>query len=92
MTGRGRGRKPAVTVAGALEGELEAWGQEVAGSTLARQAGLLAARLDAGPTDREVAALSRELRLVLAELRALAGAGVSELEGWLAGISASSLR
>lgn len=76
----------------AVKAEIAAWGAGLAGSALAEAALLLARRLDADPADREVTALSRELRLVLAELRRLAGATESELEVFLAGLSAAALR
>lgn len=76
----------------ALKADLATWGAALATSALGEAALVLARRLDGDPADREVTALARELRLTLAELRRLAGAGESELEGFLAGITAASLR
>lgn len=76
----------------ALSTELASWGDGLAGSTLAEQALLLARRLDAGPPDREAAVLSRELRLVVGELRALAGAGDRDLQEFLERVSTSPVR
>ena len=73
-----------------MKAEVAAGGAALA-PTLAEQALLLARRLDAEPPDREAAVLSRELRLVLGELRRLAGGGDREVEAFVAGISASSL-
>ena len=75
----------------ALRAELAAWGGGLTASTLTEAALGLARRLDAAPSDREAVALTRELRLVLADLRGLSGVQ-SELEGFLAGIAAPSLR
>ena len=47
-------------------------------STLAMAVLDLARRLDAGPEDREVTAITRELRLVLGELRRLAALEADE--------------
>lgn len=58
---------------------------------LAEQALLLARRLDAEPDDRAATALSRELRLVLRDLRSMAATAPSELDTFLAEINASSL-
>lgn len=58
------------------------------GEVLAETALLLARRLDAAPPDREATMLSRELRMVVGELRGLAGAGSGELDAFLAGIAA----
>lgn len=80
-------------VATAVSKELGNLPEELRGSPLAAAALLLAGRLDSGGvTDRDAAALSRELRLVLAELRALAGVGNRELEEFLERVSVSPLR
>ena len=53
----------------AAQAELKAFPAALRRSTLAMAALDLARRLDAGPEDREVTAITRELRLVLGELR-----------------------
>lgn len=60
-------------------------------STLAATVLDLAGRLDAEPTDRDAAALSRELRLVLAEIHHRAGGAGSEQEEIVARIRTASL-
>lgn len=75
-----------MAVAEALEVELAAMGAPA--GALAEAARLVAARLDAGPTDREVPALARELRRLLAELRGLTGRGAGEVESFLASVAA----
>lgn len=56
----------------AAQAELEAFPGPLKRSTLAMAALDLARRLDAGPEDREVTAITRELRLLLGELHRLA--------------------
>ncbi|MGH9002703.1 MAG: hypothetical protein ACRDYV_06200 [Acidimicrobiia bacterium] len=70
-----------------MKAELVAWGTTVQTTTLAQQALLLARRLDGDPPDRELTGLSRELRLVLGELRGLAGRSESELDRFLTSIA-----
>lgn len=65
----------------AAQAEIGAFPVPLRGSTLAMAALDLARRLDAGPEDREVTAISRELRLVLGELRRLAAADGEEVIG-----------
>jgi hypothetical protein len=56
-------------------------------SALERAAVDLARRLDADPGDRSAVMLSRELRLVLAELRRARGGGASDVEDFLRRVS-----
>jgi hypothetical protein len=76
----------------ATRAELKAMGVELETSALARTAVELAQRLDAGPTDRDATALSRELRMVLGQLHARHDAAGGELDGFLAGLSAPTFR
>lgn len=69
----------------AVEADLAALGAPA--GALAEAARLVAARLDAGPADREVPALTRELRRLLAELRGLGGTGAGAVEAFLASVS-----
>jgi hypothetical protein len=62
----------------AAQAELKAYPVPLRRSTLAMAVLDLARRLDAGPEDREVTAITRELRLVLGELRRLAALEVDE--------------
>lgn len=69
----------------AVDADLAAMGASA--GALAEAARLVAARLDAGPTDREVPALARELRRLLAELRSLSGRGTGAVEAFLASVA-----
>ena len=74
-----------------LRAELRALGVSLRSSSLARVAVDLARRLDAEPGDRSAVMLSRELRMVMAALRAQAkGGGSSDVEAFLAGVSTSA--
>jgi hypothetical protein len=72
--------------------ELKALPKALRSSTLAAAAVELARRLDDGPTDREAAAVARELRLALIELHRRAGGDIapSETDRFIATISAPS--
>lgn len=61
-------------------------------STLAAAVLDLASRLDGDPTDRDAAALTRELRLVLAELAHRVGGAGSEQEEIVARVRNAALR
>ncbi|MEW6472744.1 MAG: hypothetical protein AB1679_10770 [Actinomycetota bacterium] len=76
----------------ALKADLASWGDGLAGTTLAEQALLLARRLDADPADREAAVLSRELRLVVGELRSAAAVGDRDLQEFLERVGTSPVR
>lgn len=81
-----------MTVVEAVRAELDAL-PEVAASPLATVLLDLAQRLDAGPGDRTAVALSRELRLVLAELHAHANTDVGgEVEQFLRRVSTPAFR
>ena len=77
----------------ALRAELKALGVSVTASAMARVAVDLAQRLDAGPTDRDAATLSRELRMVVEALyRRYAHPGGGELDAFLAGVTTTAFR
>jgi hypothetical protein len=76
----------------ALEAELEALPEDRRTGPLAMVALGLAERLDADPVDRDRVALSRELRLVLADLRGEVTAGDGEVERFLASIEQPAFR
>jgi hypothetical protein len=68
--------------------ELRGLGVQLGSSALGRAAVDLARRLDAAPGDRAAAMLTRELRLVVAQLhRPAAGDPATEMERFLASIS-----
>jgi hypothetical protein len=67
--------------------ELRILGVSLRASVGARQAVDLARRLDAAPGDRSAVMLSRELRLVLADLRAQKGGGADDVEQFLRRVS-----
>lgn len=70
-----------MSVEEAARAELGALPEALSSSTLAAAAVDLAIRLDSEPSDRDAAALSRELRMVLADLHRMArGAGIEEEE------------
>lgn len=69
----------------AVEVDLAAMGAPA--GALAEAARMVAARLDAGPTDRDVPALTRELRRLLAELRGLTSRGTGAVEAFLASVA-----
>jgi len=64
--------EPKSGVRAAAQQELDTLPEALRGSTLAATVLELAARLDAGPGDRDAAGLARELRLALAQLHGLA--------------------
>jgi hypothetical protein len=73
----------------AARAELAALGVSTSSSTVARAALELARRLDDGPGDRSAVMLSRELRLIFADLRARQPEDASgEVEAFLARIAA----
>jgi hypothetical protein len=76
----------------ATRAELRGMSVALAGSALARTAIDLARRLDAGPTDRDAATLSRELRMVLADLHQRHDTVGGEVDAFLRGIAAADLR
>ena len=70
-----------MSVEQAARSELSGLPEGLRGSTLAATVVDLAIRLDSEPSDRDAAALSRELRMVLADLHRLArGTGTEEEE------------
>ena len=79
-------------VEAALQVELAAMSADVRAGSLAMVALGLAERLDAEPVDRDRVALSRELRLVLADLRGEVSTGDGELERFLASIEQPAFR
>jgi hypothetical protein len=78
----------------ALSAELRTMPELVSSSSLAKAAIGLAKRLDAEPGDDAATRLTRELRLVTAELHRRAGAGdvASDVEAFLERISAPEFR
>jgi hypothetical protein len=71
-----------------MRAELRELGVSLQSSTLARSTVNLAQRLDAGPGDRSAVMLSRELRLVLVDLRMQAkGGAASDVEEFLRRVS-----
>lgn len=70
--------------------KLRELGVDLASSPQGRAAVDLAQRLDLGPTDRDVIGLVKEQRLVWGMLLDLHTTGGSELDGFIAGISAPS--
>ena len=75
----------------AVLAELLQMGVEPSQSLLATALVDLARRLDAGPGDRSAAMLSREMRLLLAELKQCEEVN-HDLEQFLAGISTPAFR
>lgn len=75
-----------MTVSESLERELDAWG--VGHTTLAASARLLAAQLDAGPTERDLPLLTTELRQILKALEGQRKAQATELDAFLQRVSA----
>ena len=73
------------SVGRAVEVDLAAMGAPP--GALAEAARLIAERLDADPKDREVPALTRELRRLLAELRGLTGTSAGEVEAFLRSVA-----
>lgn len=67
-----------MTVSAAARKEVEALPESLRASTLGAAVLDLAARLDAGPTDRDATGLARELRLTLASLQAAAAGATTE--------------
>lgn len=76
----------------ALMAELRAMSPDVRLGPLAKVALDLARRLDADPSDRDAVALSRELRLVRADLRGEVTSGDTEVERFLASIEQPAFR
>jgi hypothetical protein len=75
----------------AARAEIKALPAELRTGALATALIELAKRLDAGPADREVAGIARELRLCLGELHRRAGGDIaSETERFIATISTPS--
>ena len=81
-----------MSVAKAAQAELAALPEALRESTLAATVLDLAGRLDGEPTDRDAAALARELRLVLAELHRRVGGAGSEQEELVARVRNAALR
>jgi hypothetical protein len=71
-----------------IRAELRGLGASLRSSVGARVAVDLAKRLDAEPGDRSAVMLSRELRLLMADLRHVKGGGTDEVERFLARIAA----
>lgn len=69
----------------AVEIDLAAMGAPA--GALVEAARLVAARLDDGPKDREVPALTRELRRLLAELRGQTAGRASDVDAFLASVA-----
>jgi hypothetical protein len=83
---------PVRAVERAARAELAALGVSTAASTAARAALELARRLDDGPGDRSAVMLSRELRLIFADLRGRQPEDASgEAEAFLARIAAPNV-
>ena len=80
-----------MSVEAAARAEVAGLPEAVRCSTLAATALDLAIRLDGEPTDRDAAALSRELRLVWAELHQRVGGAGGEGEEIVARIRTASL-
>jgi hypothetical protein len=76
----------------ALLADLQAFSAEVRAGPLAEVALGLARRLDADPVDRDRVALSRELRLIRADLRGEVASGDGELERFLASVEQPTFR
>jgi hypothetical protein len=75
----------------ATRADLKALPAELVGSALARVAIDLARRLDEDPGDRDATALSRELRMVMADLREQGkGDAAGEVEQFLRRVSTPS--
>jgi hypothetical protein len=88
-----RGNEVSDTIEKAAQVELGRLPADLRSSTLAVVVLDLARRLDAEPEDRSASMLSRELRLVLAELHARAGdVGGGEVERYLESIASPALR
>jgi hypothetical protein len=76
-----------------IRAELRGLGVSLRSSVGARAAVDLAKRMDAEPGDRSAVMLSRELRLVMADLRSqVKGGGTDEVERFLARIAAPDVR
>jgi hypothetical protein len=73
-----------------IRAELRGFGISLRASVGARVAVDLARRLDAEPGDRSAVMLSRELRLVMADLRAQTKGGSGDVEAFLAGVSTAA--
>jgi hypothetical protein len=73
-----------------IRAELRGLGVSLRSSVGARVAVDLARRMDAEPGDRSAVMLSRELRMVVAALRAQSGGGGSDVEAFLAGVSTAA--
>jgi hypothetical protein len=78
-----------MTVVEAVQAELEGLG---APGALAAAAVDLARRLDGSPGDDAAVRLLRELRQTMAEVRAFRGGGESELDRFIAELSAAPVR
>ena len=76
----------------AVEADLAVLGEPLVSSGLALVVVDLASRLDSEPPHREAVLLSRELRLVMGELRAMAEGKETGVEQWLDGISNPTFR